>query len=63
MAKFKTFTICAKLMLDTTAEVSAESLEQAVEKSRTFTVDDFVEILGEHNDSSLTIYGVFGETP
>ena len=38
-------------------EVAAESLDDALEKAKNLTVADFVEILGDHNDTELEIQG------
>jgi len=61
--KRKTYIIYGKLMVDTTVSLAAASLADAVEQAKALDVHDFVEILGEHNDSSLKVYGVYEETP
>ncbi len=57
--KTQKFLVMANLTLDTNAEITASSLEEAIEIARTLKIADFVEILGDHNDSSLHISGVF----
>lgn len=59
MAKNKTFSVCGKLELDISLDVSAASLEEAVAQSKKLDVDDFVEITGEYNDGNLRITGLF----
>ena len=57
------FTICATIGLETSIEISASSLEEAVEKSKALTISDFIDILGEHNDSVLTVSGAYEYIP
>lgn len=57
--KLKTFVISAKVTVDTTCEVKAETLEEAIELGRQLGVHDFVDIRGDHNDSSLVVTGLF----
>jgi hypothetical protein len=55
----KTFNVMAKLNLECGIDIKAESLEEAVEKARDLTESDFVEILGNYNDGSIEIFGLF----
>jgi hypothetical protein len=55
----KTFQVSAKLKLFVTTEVQAKSLEEALEKSRTFKEQEFVTILGDYLDGSMEITGIY----
>ena len=57
----KRFLIGAKITVETDYTVVAETLEEAVQKARTLELTDFIEIHGNHNDSSLNITSVFEE--
>ena len=57
------FTISAAIGLETSIEIIASSLEEAVEKTKTLTISDFIEILGEHNDSVFTVSGAYEYIP
>jgi hypothetical protein len=54
-----TFMVDAKITLETNCEISAESLEKALEHARTLTIHDFVNFDGDHNDSSLELRGIY----
>ncbi len=54
-----TFTILAKIVLETNIEVSASSMEEALEKSKSLKINDFIDIHGDHLDSELDINGVY----
>jgi hypothetical protein len=59
MAKKNTsFLVYAKITVDTSLCIQAESLEDAIKKGRELTVTDFFEINGDHLDSELKIVGV-----
>jgi hypothetical protein len=55
----KTYYVEGRIGLCVGVEVYAKSLEEAVEKAKTLELGDFVDILGEHNDSNFEISGVF----
>ena len=57
------FTISAAIGLETSIQMSASSLEEAVQKSKDLTISDFIDILGEHNDSVLTVSGAYEYIP
>lgn len=57
--KTKTFNVTARLGLEVNIEISASSLEDAVQKSKNLTHTDFVDILGDFNDGEMKINGVF----
>jgi hypothetical protein len=61
--KRKTYTIMARLVLDVDVEVSAESLDEALAKSKDLDVHDFADIKGGYNDGSMNITGVFEQCP
>lgn len=56
--KMKTYTVWGKVTIDTTVSIEAESLADAVERSKELKETDFVKILGEYNDGALRITGV-----
>lgn len=55
----KTFFVQSRIILDTNAEVYASTIEEAIEVAKSLKMDDFVQIYGSHDDSKLTITGVF----
>jgi hypothetical protein len=55
----KTFHVNARINLDTTIEISAKDLDEAVAKGKTLDINDFIEIVGDHNDSSFRVSGIF----
>jgi hypothetical protein len=57
VSKLKSFSIWAKLNLDVLINIKAESLEDAVEKSKELKELDFVDIKGEFNDGNIKITG------
>lgn len=57
--KLKMFSITAKISLDTSLVIYATSLEEAVAKSSTLDIHDFVKILGDHNDSETIVRGAY----
>lgn len=57
--KNKTFMVYAKVRVDTGLPITAESMEDALEKARQLKIDSFVDIHGEHNDSEVEITGVW----
>ena len=60
MAKpLQDFIITANLKLQVDITIKAESLEDAVQKSQTLNVSDFVNIKGEYNDGNLKITGAY----
>lgn len=54
-----TFHIYAKVSLETSIAISAKDLEEALQKSKTLTVDDFVDIIGENCDNKVKITGIY----
>lgn len=59
--KMKTYRIMGRLRIETYLPIEALSLEDALEKSKTLTEADFVEIYGDYCDGGLTVYGVFSD--
>jgi hypothetical protein len=60
MAKtLQDFIITANLKLQVDITIKAESLEDAVQKSQTLIVPDFVNIKGEYNDGNIKIVGAY----
>ena len=57
--RLNTFSVWAKLNLDVSIEIKAESLEDAVVRSKELKEHDFVEFLGDFNDGDMKITGVF----
>lgn len=48
-----------KVTMSCNVEIKAESIEDALEKSRTMDEGDFADCLGELNDGSVEITGVY----
>lgn len=57
--KLDIFHIYAKVLIETSIEIGAETLQDALEKSKTLKIDDFVDILGENCDNELKITGIY----
>ena len=53
------FLIGARITVETNCVVRADSLEEALDIGRTLKLSDFIEIKGDHNDSSLKIDSIF----
>jgi hypothetical protein len=56
--KNKTFNVQASISILCSTTISAKDLTEAAEKSKDLKVEDFIEILGEHIDSNMTIQGI-----
>lgn len=50
--KLRTFHVTGRVHVDVGLEVKAKDMEEALVKAKEFKLQDFVEILGDHNDSS-----------
>jgi hypothetical protein len=59
--KLKTYNIMAKLILDVDITIKADSLEDAISRSKELKEYDFVEFNGNFLDGSMTITGAFEE--
>jgi hypothetical protein len=57
--KRQEYMVYAKVVVDCAIPVAATSFEDALEQARDLKVLDFVEVLGEHNDSNHQITGVY----
>lgn len=57
--KQETYYVECRIGLCVGVEVSARTLDEAIEKSKALGLGDAVEILGDHNDSNFAITGVF----
>ena len=55
----KDYTVQAKLDLVVSINISARSLEEALEKSKQLKVQDFVDILGDYIDGEMEITGMY----
>jgi len=55
----KPYTVCAKVVVETDVVIDAESLEDAIDRSKSLIIQDFIKIKGNYNDGSLTITGAF----
>jgi len=55
----KSFSIYATLTVDVGVDIQANSLSDAIERSKELEVTDFITILGEYNDGKLKITGAF----
>jgi len=56
--KLKTFGVWAKCNNQVIVEVSAKTLEEAVEKAKALDEDQFISINGEYVDGSFKLTGV-----
>lgn len=54
-----TFNVGAYITLRTDCNVNAATLEEALVVARTLNIHDFIDLKGEHNDSSLKIDSLF----
>ena len=52
------FTVEARVVVITSQTISADSFEDALAKAQAMKVEDFVEVIGEHHDSSIRISSV-----
>lgn len=57
--KQERFYVDARMAISVGVEISARTLEEAVEKAKTMKMDSFVEVLGDQNDSNFRIAGVY----
>lgn len=57
--KLDTFHIYARVLIDTSIEIKAETLEDALIKSKELKIQDYVDILGENCDNEMKITGVY----
>ena len=55
----KTFSIWAKCYREVSIDIQAESLEEALAKSKEIDEDEFVTVNGDYHDGSTEIYGIF----
>lgn len=55
----KPYYIMGKVNLDMNLKINAESLEDALARSKSLKDSDFAECLGELNEGSVKITGVF----
>lgn len=59
MAKYKTYTIQLKVMVDTCLDIKADSYEDAIKKAREIGVKDVVDFDTDYNDGSIAVVGVY----
>jgi len=59
MKKLTSFTVMADLKIATTIIIEAESLEDAILKSKELRVEDFVDVQGELMDGEVKLTGVY----
>lgn len=58
--KLNTFYIGARISIETTLKIEAESLEDALEKSKDLETGDFITFKGEFDDGGIDeIYSVY----
>jgi len=55
----KKYNVNVRAWVDTTVEVVADSLEDAIEASKKVSLDDAITIHGDHNDSGFRVTGIF----
>lgn len=61
--KLQSFSVWARLHIDATINIEAESMADALEQAKKLSKHDFVKILGEYNDSKCGVYGVLENLP
>lgn len=54
----KSYRVSYRVNILTSQNVYADSLEQALQQARETTVTDVVDVLGEHDDSAISVEGV-----
>jgi len=59
--KHNTYTVYAVVEMNVSIKIGADSLKDALEKSRQLKETDFCKPLGEYNNGELEIQGVFDE--
>jgi len=59
MKKLKEYNLQFQIDVLTSITIKAESLEDAVERSKELGVTDIIDITGDHLDSSLKLTGVY----
>lgn len=57
-SKLKPFYVWAKATIDCSIRIEAESLADALEKSRELRDADFFNVHGDYNDGEVRVYGV-----
>lgn len=59
----KKFTAAGRVTVEVGLEIEAADLTEALEKAKALKLEDFITILGEHNDSSaLKIVSVWDQS-
>ena len=58
-AKTREFQVEAKICLAVGVNIHAQTLEAAMEHAKQMKLDQFVDILGDHNNSNFRISAVF----
>lgn len=58
--KQKTYHIMFNINLDTDVEISAASLEEALQKGKQIKLTEVVSFDGNYNDGEIKVTGVFG---
>lgn len=61
--KLQSFSVWARIHIDATINIEAESVADALEQSKKLDAHDFVKILGEYNDGKFVVYGVLENLP
>jgi len=60
MKKFITYHVIADIKLEgVSIEITANSLEDALEKAKSLDAADFIDIKGDYNDSDFDITGIW----
>ncbi len=57
--ELRQFYVNARLVLDTCILINAESLDDALAKSKNLEISDYVDIIGDNNDNVFGITGIF----
>ena len=57
--KIRKFYVQAKIDVLVSVELSARTIDEALEKSKTLKVEDFITVDGDHIDSEMEITGIY----
>ena len=60
--KLKTYSIWSEGTFEVSIDIQADSMDSTLAKSKDLKLEDFIEILGEHNDSDHRITGIFEQS-
>ena len=61
--KLQSFSVWARLHIDATINIEAESMADALERAKELDEHDFVKILGVYIEGKFLVYGVLENLP